>query len=63
MRHYYAADNYYGSENAIGFANTWYVVEFATKQERNKYVATSHKLSTRAIRAKDVRKYQSYQSN
>jgi hypothetical protein len=54
---YYAADNHYGSETDIGFANTWYVISFASKVARDAYVANSNKRSTRAIKAREVRQY------
>ena len=57
MRTYYAADNHYGSETDLGFANTWYVISFASKAARDAYVANSEKRSTRAIRAGEVRQY------
>jgi len=63
MRHYYAADNYYGSETSVGFANTWYVLAFRSKKERDDYVSASHNLSARAIKSSEVKKYQSYQAS
>lgn len=54
---FYAADNHYGSQTDLGFANTWYVVAFLTKASRDAYVEASDRLSTRAIKAREVKKY------
>jgi len=53
---YYAANNSYGSDTSIGFANTWNVLVFDTKESRDAYVDDGN-LSTRAIRRDEVTKY------
>lgn len=54
---FYAADNRYGSETSTGFQNTWVVLAFNTKQERDKFVEKSSRQSTRAIKAKEIKKW------
>jgi len=39
---YYAAVNAYGSETSPGFANTWDVVAFNTKRDRDAYCDTDN---------------------
>ncbi len=57
MKNYYAADNRYGNETSVGFANTWYVIAFPSKDKRDAFVKKSWRVSTRAIRASEVRRY------
>jgi hypothetical protein len=54
---YYAADNEYGNEFDCGFSNTWYVIAFTSKKARDEYVRTSKAKSTRAIKAREIKKY------
>jgi len=56
-KQYYAADNHYGNESSIGFANTWYVLAFASKAARDDFVDGSDKASTRAIKASEIKQY------
>ena len=53
---YYAANNSFGSETSIGFANTWDVLAFDTKANRDDYVENGN-LSTRAIKRNQVTGY------
>ena len=39
MKHFYAAINTYGSETDIGFSNTWGVLSFPSKKERDEFVS------------------------
>ena len=57
MRHYYAATNDYADESSVGFANTWTVLAFANKRDRDRWVAAQTDLASRAIRKNDVKKY------
>lgn len=57
MRRYYAANNYYGSPTATGFANTWFVLAFSTRVARDHYVQESGALPCRAIRREEVSRY------
>ena len=54
---FYAAENHYGSETDLGFANTWYVIEFISKLARDELVSASAKRSTRAIKAAEIKAY------
>lgn len=55
-KRYYAEDNVFGTSTSHGFANTWFVLMFTDKKERDEYVDNSRRLTTRVIKAKDVRK-------
>lgn len=54
---FYVAENHYSSETSIGFANTWYVVGFATRAARDAHVAQAKDMATRAIKAAEIRLY------
>lgn len=54
---YYAANNHYGSPTDVGFANTWYVLAFETKAERDAYVENSTSRAARAIYRHEVTSY------
>ena len=57
MKKFFAADNRYANETSIGFANTWRVLVFATKKDRDEYVARATDQATRAILKRDIGKY------
>lgn len=54
---YYAAKNTYASATDIGFANTWYVLGFATKAMRDLHVKNASDLATRAITTREFKRY------
>lgn len=54
---FYAANNSYASATDIGFANTWFVVGFETRRERDDYVAAATDMAARAITRAEVRQY------
>lgn len=54
---YYAAINSRATETSIGFANTWGVLGFATRQMRDAYVKRATDMATRAITSKEVSIY------
>ncbi len=56
-RHYYAADNRYGTPRDYGFSNTWYAIRFESSKERGAFVADSPRRSTRRITAKQIKEY------
>lgn len=53
---YYAANNSYGSETSVGFANTWGVKVFASKKDRDEFVRNGD-LSARAIKKTEIGRY------
>lgn len=57
MKTYYVAENYYSTETSVGFANTWYVVAYQNKKDRDNRVKTSPYLATKAIKAADINMY------
>lgn len=56
---FYAAINSYSSETSVGFANTWGVIGFEKRQQRDEYVSEANDLATQAISASEIRKYDS----
>lgn len=54
---FYAAVNSYATETSIGFANTWGVLGFATRQMRDAYVRQANDLATRSITSKEISAY------
>jgi hypothetical protein len=59
MKHFYAAINTYGSETGIGLSNTWGVMSFPSKKERDKFVSElkDTNISVRPILSSDVKTY------
>jgi hypothetical protein len=59
MKTFYAAINVRGNETSIGFSNTWGVLEFTSKAERDEFVEITKErnISVRAIKATEVKKY------
>jgi hypothetical protein len=53
---YYAETNHYGNETSVGFANTWLVLAFESKAERDAFVESheNKNLSTAAITRKEA---------
>lgn len=53
---YYAAINSYGSTTSRGFANTWNVLVFNTKRNRDNYVALKSEtnITARAIKKSEI---------
>jgi hypothetical protein len=56
---FYAAQNYMSSESSTGFANTWEVLAFQKKEDRDVYVRNSPRIGTRAIKAREVAEFTS----
>ena len=54
---FYAAINSRATETSVGFANTWGVLGFATRQMRDAYVKRATDMATRAITSKEVGTY------
>lgn len=54
---FYAAINSYSSETSIGFTNTWEVLAFESKVDRDNYVANSNDLATRSIYRHEIGRY------
>lgn len=54
---YYAAKNTHASDTSIEFANTWYVIGFATRADRDNHVAHATDLATKAILSTELRAY------
>lgn len=54
---FYAANNQYSNQTSVGFANTWYVLVFDSKKNRDDYVNNSSDLACRAIKRKEISKY------
>lgn len=63
MKMYFAADNRYGNETGIGFANSWYVMAFASKETRDEFVSVSNSMAARPISADEVTRYASMNSD
>jgi hypothetical protein len=55
-RHFYAAENSYGSATSFGFANTWYAIRFDSRQERDEWVSRQNTLTAEKCSAKAARK-------
>ena len=51
---YYAVENMYGSDVSYGFANTWQILVFRSKNGRNKYVGDCTNLSCKAVKKIDL---------
>lgn len=56
-KHYYAADNTYGSETDMGFANTWFVIRFSDREQRDKWVVENRKISATRIKKAQIQDY------
>lgn len=56
---YYAAFNQYGTESSVGFANTWRVVAFDSKNARDSWVEQRGRkdISARAIKRAEIGRY------
>lgn len=54
---FYAAKNSWVTETSIGFADTWYVIGFATKQMRDTYVEQAKDRATRTITSQNIKEY------
>lgn len=54
---FYAADNHYSTDTDIGFANTWFVLAFDTKEHRDAWVREANGQAARAITRKQIPKY------
>ncbi len=54
---FYAAKNTHATETSIGFANTWYVIGFATKESRDQHIKNATDRATQAINADELKKY------
>ena len=54
---YYAVENMYGSDVSYGFANTWQILVFRSKNGRNKYVENSTNLTTAKIKKSELSTY------
>lgn len=54
---FYAAVNSYATETSIGFANTWSVLVFDSKSNRDTYVRSATDLATRAITRAEIPNY------
>jgi hypothetical protein len=54
---FYAAINSYANETSTGFANTWGVLAFETRADRDAYVSSRDDLSTQPIARKDIPHY------
>ena len=53
-RNYFAGQSDHGSSTSYGFGNDWTVYVFDSKHARDKFVADSSNLSTKAILKTDV---------
>jgi hypothetical protein len=54
---YYAAENSYATDTSVGFANTWGAVGFPTKRMRDVYVVRATDMTTRSIKASELKRY------
>lgn len=54
---FYAAHNHYSTPTSIGFSNTWLVLAFDTKANRNAWVDGNDGKAARAITRKDIPKF------
>ena len=54
---FYVAKNCYSTESSIGFCNTWYVVGFKAKKDRETHFQSCPQLATRKIAANEIKKY------
>ena len=61
-KRFFAALNHYGDKSSVGFANTWEVFAFDSRQARDRFVAESGKTN---ISAKEIRRVEavSFASN
>ena len=55
--YHYAAINSFADEYSVGFENTWSVIAFHTKRDRDNYVAAAKDLATRAVPYHEVTQY------
>ena len=56
-KHYYAADNTHGSETDMGLADTWFVIRFSTREQRDKWVQDNKKISAVSIKKRQIEDY------
>ena len=56
---FYAAINSYANETNIGFANTWSVLAFACREDRDDYLAERTDMASRAIKRAEIKNYMS----
>ena len=58
-KRYYAIKNIYGTSTSAGFGNTWEVLVFKSKKERDKYVDqySIDNISVQSIKRSEVGKY------
>lgn len=54
---FYAVNNRYSTETDLGFYNTWFVLAFDTKKNRDAYVENSKCLAVRAIKKSEIKDY------
>lgn len=56
-RYYFAVTNSYSTASSLGFSNTWKVLAFTNKTDRDNFVLSSNKLATKSIRKSEIGKY------
>ena len=58
-KHYYVSYNHYGYTTSVGFTNTWDVLAFICKHDRDVFINTysAKNRSIQAICKKDIPKY------
>lgn len=57
MKKYYAANNTFGTESSFGFANTWFVLAFSNKVDRDNYVDCCSEVSATKIKRSEIKEY------
>lgn len=58
-KRYFAKANSYATNVNAGFANTWDVLVFTTKKERDSFIENDSRIGTSAISKKEVTKWAS----
>ena len=56
-KRFFAATNAYATRTSIGFENTWDVLAFGSRADRDAYVASATDMATRAITRREVTRY------
>lgn len=54
---YFAVDNAYSTETSMGFSNTWMVLVFLSRKDRDDFVSNSKDLGTKAIKRSEIGEY------
>lgn len=54
---YYAADNHYSTETNLGHSNTWFVLAFDNRKNRDAWVRQAPGRAARQITRHDIPKY------